>query len=265
MMRNTFYSYSKDYINRWVISYADFVTMLLALFMVMYALSQINISNLKKFSNSVGHAFEFNKYYKINGKDVSENRLLELFSTTEAKLKINSVDISSQQEQIAILKEKINKTIPNIDKEAVEFENVKNQIKRELGGFEGLSVIRESRGLTIRFKDSLIFDQESDIIIYKNRILLDKLAGVLKEIPNSVRIEVHTDNIPLKTSKFPSNWELSNTRAANIVKYLIEKYKFSPDKLAAVGYGEYMPKGTNKTEEGRSANRRVDIVILISR
>jgi chemotaxis protein MotB len=122
----------------------------------------------------------------------------------------------------------------------------------------------ESRGLIIRLKDTILFDPGSDIIKDKARKTLDKLAGILKEIPNSVRIEGHTDKQPINTSRFPSNWELSTARATNIVKYLIENHKLNPQNLSAVGYGEYMPVKKISSNEDQAVNRRVDIVILSS-
>ena len=269
-MRNKFYSYSQDYINRWIISYADFVTMLLAVFMVMYALAQMHTNPLTGLQSSVKKIFDksstnqaFPDYKKIDL--LSEKReLLKVFSTTNAKVESRTVDISDQKQQIYDLKSQINGIEAQITKEAVEFKNIQNQIRQNLGNTAGLSFTRETRGLIIRLNDAVLFTSGSDIIKDKARITLDKLAGVLSEIPNPIRIEGHTDNRPIKSGKFPSNWELSTARATNIINYLVNDYGFHSERLSAVGYGEFMPIETNKTEEGRAANRRVDIVVLSS-
>ncbi|MDD3013479.1 MAG: OmpA family protein [Candidatus Gastranaerophilales bacterium] len=269
-MKNELYSYGQEYINRWVISYADFITMLLALFIVLYALSLIDISNLQKFSNSVEEYFPSNKQKIYDNNKVpidlnEQKRQLSLvFNTTKADIKLNDVDISEQKIQINQLKNEVEDINIKLNKEAVEFKNIENLIENKLSDVKGLSVTRESRGLIIRLKDAVLFDAGSDIIKDKARVTLNRLAGVLKDIPNSIRIEGHTDNKPIKTPRFPSNWELSTARSTNIVRYLINNHRFSPNKLSAVGYGEYMPLTNNFNNEGQAVNRRVDIVILSS-
>jgi chemotaxis protein MotB len=266
-MKNELYSYSNDYINRWVISYADFITMLLALFVVLYALSLLDISNLKKFSSSVKNSFSYNKgkVYENDRNSLNmteEKRQLALiFNATKTDVKFNDVDISEQKEQIINIKNKLGDISTKLDKEAVEFKNIESLIKNQLSDVKDLSLTREPRGLIIRLKDAVLFDAGSDIIKNNARITLDRLAGVLKDIPNSIKIEGHTDNKPIKTSRFPSNWELSTARSTNIVRYLINNHKFNPNKLSAVGYGEYMPLKNNPDQ---AANRRVDFVVLSS-
>lgn len=266
-MNRDLYSHTQDYINRWVVSYADFVTMLLALFMVMYALSQIDINNLKDFSSSIGKVFDVstgNTQEKIIESNIlkEKRRLLRIFSTTEADVKMHDIKISNQKTQADSLKEQAKNIETFINKDSVEFKNIEILIEKNLQNKNDISITREPRGLIIRLKDNILFDPGSDIIKDKARETLDRLAGVLKEIPNPIRIEGHTDTRPINTSKFPSNWELSTARATNIIRYLINNHNFSPKKLSAVGYGEYMPLKEGLLDQ--TANRRVDIVVLSS-
>lgn len=94
--------------------------------------------------------------------------------------------------------------------------------------------------------------------------ILDKIAPLLIDTHRHIRIEGHTDNLPINTREFPSNWELSTARAVNVVKYFIEKHNFSPYILSAAGYGEYRPIAPNDSDKNRALNRRVDIIILKS-
>lgn len=269
-MNRDLYSYSNNYINRWVVSYADFITMLLALFMVMYALSQIDAGNLKEFSHSVDKVLKLSNKSQNTGisleKDELEqkSRLIKIFSSTKTGISITNVNISDQKNQMNNLKTQIKNLDNNTNRDAVEFKNIENLLKKGLENTDEISMTRESRGLVIRLKDTILFDAGSDIIKDKARLTLDKIAEILKKTPNSIRIEGHTDNQPIKTSKFPSNWELSTARATNIIRYLINNHKFNPDKLSAVGYGEYMPLENISTKENDALNRRVDIVILSS-
>ncbi|HBH17908.1 MAG TPA: flagellar motor protein MotB [Cyanobacteria bacterium UBA9579] len=245
--------------------------MLLALFMVMYALSQIDINNVKDFSDSMDKAFEIPVVQQktINNpqktKILEEKRsLLKTFSTTEARVEMQNVDISDQKVEINSLKTQIKSIESSINKDAVEFKNIENLIEKNLGNIGEISVSRETRGLIIRLKDTVLFDPGSDIIKDNAQVTLDKLAGILREIPNSIRIEGHTDSQPINTPRFPSNWELSTARATNIIKYLINQHNINPQKFSAVGYGEYMPLKESVLEDNQSINRRVDIVILSS-
>ena len=265
-MKTNILNNNQNYINRWVVSYADFVTMLLALFMVMYALSQLDISHMKTFSNSIDRAFDGNlKQTNKSATNLDEkSKLLKLFKTTETSVYIDNnnpliLDKSSKE-----LKKQLSSFENQISVESANFENIRKTIKNELNNTQNINVIREPRGILIRLNDTVLFDKGSDIIKDKALNVLDKIAVVLKDEPNSIRIEGHTDNLPIKTDKFPSNWELSTARATNIIKYLVEVHKLNPSRISAAGYGEYMPISGNDTETGRGENRRVDIVVLSS-
>ena len=265
-MKTNLLNNNQNYINRWVVSYADFVTMLLALFMVMYALSQLDISHMKTFSNSIDRAFDGNS--KQTNKSTTnldeKSKLLKLFKTTETSVYIDNNTPLTLDKSSKELKKQLSSFENQIPVESANFENIRKTIKNEFNNTQNINVIREPRGILIRLNDTVLFDRGSDIIKDKALNVLDKIAVVLKKEPNSIRIEGHTDNLPIKTDKFPSNWELSTARATNIIKYLIEVHKLSPNRISAAGYGEYMPISSNDTEIGRSENRRVDIVVLSS-
>jgi chemotaxis protein MotB len=122
----------------------------------------------------------------------------------------------------------------------------------------------EARGLVISLGEGGFFDSGSDQLKPEGRDLLDALAQRLLIAENQIRIEGHTDNVPIQTTRFPSNWELSTARATTIVSYLVRRFDFTPARLSAAGYGEFCQIDTNLTPEGRARNRRVDIVVLNS-
>jgi chemotaxis protein MotB len=268
-MNKDLYSYTQDYINRWVVSYADFVTMLLALFMVMYALSQIDINNLKEFSNSVGTVFELSKSTKNTDMTQKNNllqykrKLLKTFSTTNVQVKVSNINLDRKTENNT-LKSELQNIETTINKDSVEFQNIEQLIQNKLGNSKEIYTKKEARGLVVTLKDTILFDPGSDIIKDKARVTLDKLAVVLGGISNPIRVEGHTDSKPINTRKFPSNWELSTARATNIIKYLVINKKLDPRRLSVVGYGEYMPMENNSSKNNEALNRRVDIVILSS-
>jgi chemotaxis protein MotB len=128
----------------------------------------------------------------------------------------------------------------------------------------GIQVNLDERGLVIRFVEGVLFDSGKADIKNEARAILDKIAPLLIDTHRHIRIEGHTDNLPINTREFPSNWELSTARAVNVVKYFIEKHNFSPYILSAAGYGEYRPIAPNDSDKNRALNRRVDIIILKS-
>ncbi|MEK7678853.1 MAG: OmpA family protein, partial [Deltaproteobacteria bacterium] len=109
--------------------------------------------------------------------------------------------------------------------------------------------------------EGMIFEPSSDAIVEGGTRVIDEIAAALKELPSNIRIEGHTDNVPVSADKYPSNWDLSTARSLKILKDLIDKAGFEPRRLAAIGYGEYRPIASNDTPEGRAKNRRVDILI----
>ncbi len=118
------------------------------------------------------------------------------------------------------------------------------------------------RGLVVSFMDKVLFDLGQSDLRPEARRVLSEVAVILGEIPNDIRIEGHTCDLPIRTPKFPSNWELSTSRACTVLRYFIETARLAPDRFTAMGYGEYRPKVPNTTEVNRALNRRVDVVIL---
>lgn len=147
-----------------------------------------------------------------------------------------------------------------------EFESLQGKVEQIIAGdnLNGIQVNLDERGLLIRFVEGVLFDSGKADIKNEAKAILDKLAPLLIETHKHIRIEGHTDNLPINTREFPSNWELSTCRAVNVVKYMIEKHNFSPYILSAAGYGEYRPIAPNDSAKNRALNRRVDIIILKS-
>ena len=116
--------------------------------------------------------------------------------------------------------------------------------------------------MVITFNNVLLFDSGKADIKSDNTAFLLKVAKLINSVDNYVRVEGNTDNVPIQNSIYPSNWELSTARATAVVRFMIDKGNVAPERLSAVGYGEYRPVADNKTEIGRNKNRRIEIVIL---
>ena len=122
----------------------------------------------------------------------------------------------------------------------------------------------EERGLVVSIQETLLFDSGSAVITAQARDILEKVSNVLGAEPNQIKVEGHTDNVPIHTAQFPSNWELSVIRATNVVQ-ILQSDGITPDRLSAAGYGEFRPIVANNTDAGRGKNRRIDLVILRSK
>ena len=121
---------------------------------------------------------------------------------------------------------------------------------------------RDARGLILSLPEEAAFAVASSDVSGEARQMVDRIAAAVAPTPNSIRIEGHTDDVPIRTSRFQSNWELSTARASAVVEYLVTTSGLAPGRLSAAGYGEFHPRVPNDTPENRAANRRIDIVIL---
>jgi chemotaxis protein MotB len=146
-----------------------------------------------------------------------------------------------------------------------ERQRIEGELKKALRGnlSDGpLFITNDERGITVHILEELLFGSGSAEFKKNSLATLDTLALVLKKLPNDIRVEGHTDNVPIKTAQYPSNWHLSVARAVNAGYYLIDKHGLVPERVSVVGYAEYRPLIQNSSNENRARNRRVDIVIL---
>ena len=137
-----------------------------------------------------------------------------------------------------------------------------DQIRQMMDADPDIEVTRTHQGTRLSFEDQVLFDFGRSAINPAGFVFLDKIADVLHKMPYAVRVEGHTDNVPIRTRRFPSNWELSVARAVSVVKYFAEVSNIDPRRLSAVGYGESRPVAENDTLDNRAKNRRVEILLL---
>lgn len=257
-MKNEYYSNSNDYINRWVISYADFVTMLLALFMIMFATSHMGENKIKDVNQSIKKVFTQKTITEDSQEKIEEAAIQEINQT-----QTNVKNVETKTDKPQVFESSTNSILDGGDG-ILDASKVMEQIKEDINTETSIKVLKSNKGIVIRLNDTMLFDPGSDIIKAEAIATLEKIADSVAKFQNPIVIEGHTDSMPIMTNRFPSNWELSTARATNIIKYLIQQKKLPPSRLSAVGYGEYMPIEDNSTPQGRAKNRRVDIIVLSS-
>ncbi len=245
---------------RWLVSYADFITLLFAFFVVMFAASNSDQKKAGQIARAIDVAFKDLAIFPPTGK------LVPLYDTGGVPSDTNNLVGNTHSQfdasQIIAASKPGNGTGGADGKEMTK---VRAQIEKKIEEQLANGTIRlneDSRGLTVSLNEAGFFDPGSAVIHSEALPIIDKIAATLKAVPNSFRVEGHTDNTPIHTAQFPSNWELSTARATFLLEYLLTKNGVPPDRLSAVGYGEYRPVASNATAEGRAANRRVDLVIL---
>ena len=230
-------------VERWLVSYADFITLLFAFFVTMYSISKVD---------GIKFGWAVESFQRALGSSVDIQGFRGEF---DGGISYDLVSVEG-----------------NLAAEARVFEELANDIKKGIEGIskEGSGVLNfgeikfifERRGLVIRVSERLFFRSGDASILPEFIPLLEVLGGCFERVPNHIRIEGHTDNVPINTPRFPSNWELSTARATAIVRYFLTHFNFTPDRFSATGYAEYYPIASNDTPEGRYQNRRVDFIVL---
>jgi chemotaxis protein MotB len=226
---------------RWLVSYADFITLLFAFFVVMFAASNSDQKKAGQIAQAVQTAFNEMAIFDPGSRivPISQNGGMPANPSIIAQL----VETPGR---------------PPMSQVRSQLEAL---LKEELAN-RSIRLSEDARGLTISLAEAGFFPPGSAVMPPEALKVVDRIAATLQPLNYGVRVEGHTDNTPIHTAQFPSNWELSTARATFLLQYLIASAKFPPPRLSAVGYGEHRPVGPNNTPEGRSANRRVDLVVI---
>ena len=234
-------------LERWLVSYGDFITLLFATFVVLYALAQVDATDFAKLEESLKSAFSQNTLFE--GQQSIMDGSPSLFDQQQA----NSFIPSLMLEYIS----------PKY--EEASFEEIQEDIKelKESGELSGISSEITDKGLLLTFDDKYLFAPASAELDSNARKLLDKVGVLIckKFVLHYMRVEGHTDGTPINSFKYPSNWELSSARASSVVRYLISRFKFNPSLFTASGYANTRPL-PNSISPNDPKNRRVEILVL---
>jgi len=221
-----------DNAERWLLTYADLITLLLGLFVILYASSRVDMAKYKEVMSAFINLW--------GGGPAAVGNL------TGDKGVMNNPSLTTPEQESYRLEKKVKAAVGEALKDG------------------GAIVTREERGVTVHFLEKFMFDEGKAEIRANAYPVLDTLGFLLQSIPNRIHVEGHTDITPIHTPQFPSNWHLSVARALNVGYYLLQNYQIRPEKVSIIGYGEYQPLVPNDTPLHKAENRRVDIVILNS-
>ena len=244
---------------RWLVSYADFITLLFAFFVVLYSSSQVDKRRVGQLSLAIQVAFQKMGFFESSNSKIplstTEPMPFQDVQAVENVVRTQDLQRFVQPGEGTLSGMVVPGDIRDIQSELEKA--LAPEIKRHV-----VEVKPRREGLVISLREIGFFDSGSATLRRSSRDSIERLATVLLHRRETLRIEGHTDNVPIHTNQFASNWELSTARATELIKVFIVEYKMAPERLAAAGYAEYHPTDTNGTPEGRMHNRRVDIVIL---
>jgi chemotaxis protein MotB len=233
---------------RWLVSYADFITLLFAFFVVMFASTQADKAKAKAVSDSVKQALEHGEFSAAISTVLGRGR----HEASRPPLNQDRVNMS----------ENIPPPPPPQPADlARSLDKLQHGLANEIqGGKIGIKL--ERRGLVISLRESAFFASGDDAIAPASLEMLAKIAVEAQGISNPIRLEGHTDSMPIHNSRFRSNWELSTARAISLMELLRQRFQIPQERMSVAGYADNAPVDTNETTEGRSHNRRVDVVVL---
>ncbi|WP_053954928.1 OmpA/MotB family protein [Inediibacterium massiliense] len=224
--------YDIDISTNWLITYSDMITIILCFFIIFFSLNAKEMSMLTEIKDSLSKKVSTLTSENEKLKEERNSLAAKLFGLTDIEKDV----VTSKEDFITFLRKN----------------NLLDQVK----------ILENERGLVIRFRDSILFPSAKANISKEGYEVLDHIGEKLKNIDNDIIVEGFTDNLPIRTKEFPSNWELSVARAIHVVKFLTETKGIDENRISVSGFGERKPIDTNKTSTGRSNNRRIEITIL---
>jgi len=247
---------------RWLVSYADFITLLFAFFVVLFASSQVDKRRVGKMAVAIQEAFQ-----QMGIFQTSNSRVPMVTADPLPAQNIQMIEDGKGMGGRGHLTSPFEKIMGSIPSSGKDMGSLQKQLtgalapeiqRREV-------VLKEQReGLVISLREIGFYDSGSAELRPGSEPAVKRIAEVLSAQPNNIRIEGHTDNVPIHNLQFPSNWELSTARATEMIRLFITGYNIPAARLSAAGYAEYHPVAPNDTADGRAQNRRVDIVVLAS-
>jgi chemotaxis protein MotB len=255
--------HGEEHVNheRWLVSYADFITLLFAFFVVLYASSQVDKRKVGKLALSIQVAFQELGVFETSNTKIP-------LSDSEA-IPFSQVQVVENAEHSSDLTHFVQpmKGVLSPNASGAPMKAIQDELEKALAPeiLKHVVEVRASReGIVVSLREMGFYESGSANLRPASRETIARLATILKAHSEMLRIEGHTDNVPIHNARFDSNWELSTARAADLIKLFITQYRFDPVRLSAAGYADYHPVGPNDTPEHRARNRRVDIVILNS-
>jgi chemotaxis protein MotB len=243
----------EENLERWLLTYADLITLLMVFFIILYSMSNVDASKYEAMANSLKIALGS----QPQGTGLVSQMMTGQRSGNDKQLNLKDKNLAKSMSAKQVL------NIKN-PKEEREFNKIIKEIKEytKAKGLNGIEANLEARGVVINLSDKILFESGKADLSPSAKATLDGLGLILLATDRQIKVEGHTDNVPINTPQFPSNWQLSTSRATNVIMHWISTHPKSASKLSAAGYGEYRPITDNSSASGKAKNRRVEIIVM---
>ena len=264
MSRKREHEAEKENGERWLLTYADLITLLMIFFVVLYSMSKVDAQRFAAVAESLNKALGGGTPAKIELAVSPVGPSLFQTGTPSSNTTVPGNGKDPNNTSNTMPDEGTNVGQGKGDTEKMSIDAIKAKLDKfaaDNGIQTTLVTTIEERGLVVSIQETLLFASGSADITARARDILEKISTVLAVAPNQIKVEGHTDNLPISTAQFPSNWELSVIRSTNVV-HILQHDGISPNRLSAAGYGEFRPISPNDTDAGRGQNRRIDLIIL---
>lgn len=251
----------------WLIPYADILTLLLALFIVLFASSQIDQKKFQAVAESFASELDggtgiLDSNSPTDMEDDGTSSQIPSIIDQEAEKDDTETEAGAGGESDIEIDAEELYTAAQDQKELEEMQQAFQQFAEDKGIESRVTTELDDRGLVVKLREGVLYESGSADLNAKAATLAREISKMFEsEVPRTIYIEGHTDNVPTNQSDYPTNWELSSARAINFMKIILENSELDPRKFSATGYGEYRPVAANDTKQGRAENRRVEIVI----
>jgi len=228
----------------WIVTFSDLMTLLLTFFILLYSISTVSEAKFRQAAASLQSV-------------LSGNPSTMIFNETPSGADSMPFDpvvpqpIPNPVEQ------------PDFNAEIIEMYKTIKEFIQENGLNADIEVTYNARGVLVNISEAVLFESGSSDIKNEGQTLLDTMAILLQTIDKDIEVQGHTDNQPIQTSKYPTNWELSVDRAVQVARYFIQRHNIAPERLKAAGFAEFQPLAPNDTPENRALNRRVNLLIIL--
>ncbi|HBA66034.1 MAG TPA: flagellar motor protein MotD [Methylococcaceae bacterium] len=247
---------------RWLISYADFITLLFAFFVVMYSISSVNEGKYKTLSDSLGEAFSKRQSESaISGREGTPYTVVQPIQIGEEPMTVQPVELPHPTLEEVEKKHELSEEILRERRNLIEASEQMSEVLAPFIEKDLVAVKKHDFWIELEMNSELLFASGEAELSPKALPVLKKVSEIVRRMPNVINVEGHTDTVPISTVKFPSNWELSSARATSVVREFVNE-GIAPSRLSAVGYGEFHPIADNNSEAGRFQNRRVVVVLM---
>lgn len=245
----------------WFGTYSDLVTLLLCFFILLFSMATIDAQKYVQIANSLRSSFD-----KSSGGDLLlTNKGQQMISITNQNNPSDTGDLATDSEKY-VKKAEGMVADAQLQQENQKMEDAANKIRdivAEKGIADKVSVVEEKEFVMVRLDSEVFFQSGHADVLPAGQEVLSAITDVLNLLENKdILVQGHTDNIPIQTAQFSSNWELSTARATHVVRYMVDMHGMDPSRLTATGNGEFRPIGDNETPDGRQANRRIEIRIM---